>query len=71
MIGETDQAKAWLRRLRRGDSRALAELFDHLDAPVRRLGSLDCHVGYAPQLEKAVLPQAEDVLAVALELARY
>ncbi len=37
------------------------ELFDKLDAPVRRVGALDTWVGYHPQLESAILPQVEDL----------
>ncbi len=37
------------------------ELFDKLDAPVRRVGALDTWVGYHPQLENAILPQVEDL----------
>jgi 2-oxoisovalerate dehydrogenase E1 component len=37
------------------------ELFHDLDAPVRRVCALDTFVGYAPQLEDAILPQSSDV----------
>ncbi|HEX5481212.1 MAG TPA: dehydrogenase E1 component subunit alpha/beta [Terriglobia bacterium] len=47
------------------------ELFDFLDAPVRRLGAKDLFVPYHPVLEAAVLPQPADVLRVARELAAY
>ena len=47
------------------------ELFEHLDGPVRRVAALDCHVGYAPSLEEATLPQVEDIAAGMRELARY
>jgi pyruvate/2-oxoglutarate/acetoin dehydrogenase E1 component len=38
---------------------------------VRRVAALDCHVGYAPSLEDATLPQVEDIIAGMRELARY
>src|SRR5882762_9188395 len=47
------------------------ELFEHLDAPVRRVAALDTFVAYAPQLEDAILPQVADVLAAMRELAKY
>ena len=47
------------------------ELFLHLDAPVRRVGSLDTFVGYHPSLEDAILPQVGDLLAAMRELAAY
>ncbi len=47
------------------------ELFEYLDAPVRRVGATDTFVGYAPQLEDFILPQSEDVEAAVLELVRY
>jgi len=47
------------------------ELFEHLDAPVRRVAALDCHVAYEPTLERAILPQVDDVLAAARDLARF
>ena len=47
------------------------ELFEYLDAPVRRVGALDTFVGYNPALEDAILPQVRDVLAAMRELAKY
>lgn len=47
------------------------ELFEYLDAPVRRVGALDTFVGYAPQLEDAILPQVEDVTRAISELKDY
>ncbi|MBI4544411.1 MAG: dehydrogenase E1 component subunit alpha/beta [Gemmatimonadetes bacterium] len=52
-------------------ARIVGELFEWLDAPVRRVASLDTWVAYAPQLEEAILPDAEDVLSAILELQRY
>jgi 2-oxoisovalerate dehydrogenase E1 component len=42
-------------------ARAADELFEHLDAPVRRLGAKDVFCAYAPQLEDATLPQSADI----------
>ncbi|HEX8653407.1 MAG TPA: dehydrogenase E1 component subunit alpha/beta [Pyrinomonadaceae bacterium] len=47
------------------------ELFEYLDAPVRRVAALDTFVAYAPQLEDAILPQVEDVLKAITELYSY
>lgn len=47
------------------------DAFEWLDAPVRRVTSLDTWVAYAPVLERAILPQTEGVLEAMLELARY
>jgi 2-oxoisovalerate dehydrogenase E1 component len=47
------------------------ELFEHLDAPVRRIGALDTFVGYHPVLEEEILPQVGDLAAAVRDLARY
>ena len=52
-------------------ARIADELFDQLDAPVKRVGALDCPVAYSPVLEEAILPQALDVLDTILEVAKY
>ncbi|MEM8882647.1 MAG: dehydrogenase E1 component subunit alpha/beta [Planctomycetota bacterium] len=52
-------------------SRIADELFEHLDAPVKRLGALDTFVGYAPVLEDTILPQVDDIVDLAREAARY
>jgi 2-oxoisovalerate dehydrogenase E1 component len=44
-------------------ARIADELFPWLDAPVRRVASLDTWVAYSPQLEDEILPQMENVLA--------
>jgi 2-oxoisovalerate dehydrogenase E1 component len=45
--------------------------FADLDAPIRRLGAADTHVAYEPSLERAILPQVDDIKAAALDLLRY
>lgn len=45
--------------------------FGDLDAPVRRLAALDTHVGYSPVLERAILPQADDIEQAGRDLLRY
>ena len=52
-------------------ARISSDLFEYLDAPVGRVAALDTFVGYAPQLEEAILPQASDVLAAIVELKSY
>ena len=52
-------------------ARIADELFEHLDAPVKRVGALDCPVAYSPVLEEAILPQADDVLDAIRTTARY
>jgi 2-oxoisovalerate dehydrogenase E1 component len=42
-------------------ARIADELFPYLDAPVKRLGALDCFVGYHPSLENATLPQVANI----------
>ena len=48
-----------------------SELFEYLDAPVRRVCALDTFVGYAPQLEDAILPQVADVAKAIAEVHSY
>jgi 2-oxoisovalerate dehydrogenase E1 component len=52
-------------------ARIASDLFEHLDAPVRRVAALDTPVAYAPDLEEEILPQATDVLSAILETAKY
>ena len=52
-------------------ARIAGELFEHLDAPVRRVGALNVPVAYCPDLEEAILPQSSDVLKAIREIARY
>jgi 2-oxoisovalerate dehydrogenase E1 component len=52
-------------------ARIAGELFEHLDAPVRRVGARNVPVAYCPDLEEAILPQASDILKAIKETARY
>lgn len=47
------------------------ELFEFLDAPVKRVAAMDCPVAYCPDLEEVILPQSADVLAAIKGLAAY
>jgi 2-oxoisovalerate dehydrogenase E1 component len=44
---------------------AAKELFTDLDAPVDRVAATDTHVAYEPTLERAILPQVDDIAAAA------
>jgi len=52
-------------------ARIADELFEHLDAPVRRVCAIDTFVAYAPQLEEVILPQVADVVKAIIELHSY
>ena len=47
------------------------EAFEDLDAPVMRLAAPDTPVPFSPPLEKAYIPQVEDVVTALRELAAY
>ena len=48
-----------------------SELFEYLDAPVRRVAALDTPVAYCPDLEEEILPQSADILAALRDIAKY
>jgi len=52
-------------------ARIADELFDELDAPVKRVAAKDTFVAYQPILEDQILPQAEDLYQAMAELAKY
>jgi 2-oxoisovalerate dehydrogenase E1 component len=52
-------------------ARISEELFEHLDAPVKRVAALDTPVAYCPDLEEVILPQSADVLKAIQDTARY
>jgi 2-oxoisovalerate dehydrogenase E1 component len=48
-----------------------SDLFEFLDAPIRRVAALDAPVAYSPDLEEVILPQSSDVLKAIQEIAKY
>jgi pyruvate/2-oxoglutarate/acetoin dehydrogenase E1 component len=49
---------------------AQSEAFDYLDAPIRRLAGRDVPIPYNRTLERAAVPQVEDIVRAARELAQ-
>jgi pyruvate dehydrogenase E1 component beta subunit len=49
---------------------AESDAFDFLDAPIARLGGADVPLPYNPVLEKASVPQEDDIVAAARRLVR-
>jgi pyruvate/2-oxoglutarate/acetoin dehydrogenase E1 component len=47
------------------------EAFEDLDGPVKRIAAPDCPVPFSPVLEKAFIPQVDDVVRGLEELIRY
>jgi len=52
-------------------ARIADQLFDKLDAPVRRVAAKDVFVAYQPILEDAILPQPNDLYLAMKDLAKY
>jgi 2-oxoisovalerate dehydrogenase E1 component len=52
-------------------ARIADELFEYLDAPVKRVAATDTFVAYQPILEDAILPQPEDLYRAMAELSNY
>ena len=52
-------------------ARIADDLFEHLDAPVRRVAALDTFVAYSPELEDEILPQVDDVVGGIVSLSQY
>ena len=52
-------------------ARIAEEMFQHLDAPVRRVAAIDTFVAYQPALENRILPQVDDLYRVMKEVAEY
>src|SRR5438067_544883 len=52
-------------------ARIADELFEHLDAPVKRVAAKDTFIAYQPVLESAILPQVQDLYLAMKEVAEY
>ena len=52
-------------------ARIADELFDELDAPVRRVAAMDTFVAYQPVLEDVILPQPAKIYEALVHLARF
>jgi 2-oxoisovalerate dehydrogenase E1 component len=52
-------------------ARIADELFEDLDAPVKRVGAMDTFVAYQPLLEDAILPQPEGILKAIVDLTKF
>jgi 2-oxoisovalerate dehydrogenase E1 component len=52
-------------------ARIADELFENLDAPVKRVAAKDTFIAYQPVLETAILPQVQDLYLAMKELAEY
>jgi len=52
-------------------ARIADELFQDLDAPVRRVAALDTFCAYQPKLEDVTLPQTESIVTAVRELAAF
>jgi 2-oxoisovalerate dehydrogenase E1 component len=52
-------------------ARIADELFEELDAPVKRVAAMDTFCAYQPKLEEAILPQTEDIVGAVRKLVGY
>jgi 2-oxoisovalerate dehydrogenase E1 component len=52
-------------------ARIAEELFDELDAPVKRVAAMDTFCAYHPKLEDAILPQSDGIAAAVRGLLKY
>jgi 2-oxoisovalerate dehydrogenase E1 component len=52
-------------------ARIADELFDELDAPVKRVAAMDTFCAYQPKLEDVILPQTSHITAAVKQLLEY
>jgi 2-oxoisovalerate dehydrogenase E1 component len=52
-------------------ARIADELFEELDAPVRRIAATDTFCAYQPKLEDVILPQTEDIVRAVRDIVKF
>jgi 2-oxoisovalerate dehydrogenase E1 component len=52
-------------------ARIAEELFEELDAPVKRVAAMDTFCAYQPKLEDEILPQTDDIAAALHQILAY
>jgi 2-oxoisovalerate dehydrogenase E1 component len=52
-------------------ARIADEMFEELDAPVRRVAAMDSFCAYQPHLEEKILPQSHDIATAARQLIAF
>jgi 2-oxoisovalerate dehydrogenase E1 component len=52
-------------------ARIADELFEELDAPVKRVAAMDTFCAYQPKLEDVILPQTEHIVSAVKQLLEY
>jgi 2-oxoisovalerate dehydrogenase E1 component len=52
-------------------ARIADELFDELDAPVKRVAAMDTFCAYQPKLEDVILPQTEHIISAVKQLLQH
>ncbi|MGC1583333.1 MAG: alpha-ketoacid dehydrogenase subunit beta, partial [Candidatus Acidiferrales bacterium] len=52
-------------------ARIADELFEELDAPVRRIAATDTFCAYQPKLEDAILPQTDDIVRAVNDIVAF
>jgi 2-oxoisovalerate dehydrogenase E1 component len=52
-------------------ARIADELFEELDAPIRRVAATDTFCAYQPKLEDAILPQTEDIIRAVNDIVKF
>ncbi|MFZ0637580.1 MAG: dehydrogenase E1 component subunit alpha/beta [Candidatus Acidiferrales bacterium] len=52
-------------------ARIADELFEELDAPVRRVAATDTFCAYQPKLEDAILPQTADIIRAVRDIVKF